>query len=83
MTHNHIEGIPMGQQPPALRIFRGIYNTRPPQPRYSTAWDADVVIKYLQSLGGNDTLPLKALTQKLALLMALVGANRVSKLQAN
>jgi len=32
--------------------------------------------------GENENLPLKILTQKLALLMALVGANRVSELQA-
>ena len=41
-----------------------------------------MVIRYLQSLGENAALPLKTLTQKLALLMALVGANRVSELQA-
>jgi len=41
-----------------------------------------VVIKYLQSLGENDTLPLKTLVQKLPLLMPLVGANRVLELQA-
>ena len=82
MTHNHIEGLPMGQHPLVSRLLRGVYNIRPPQPRYSTTWDVDVVIKYLQSLGENDTLLLKTLTQKLALLMALVGANRVSELQA-
>ena len=86
MTHNHIEGLPMSQHPLVSRLLRGIYNIRPPQPRYSTTWDVDVVIKYLQSLGENDTLLLKTLTQKLALLMALlmalVGANRVSELQA-
>ena len=41
-----------------------------------------MVIKYLQAFGENDALSLKTLTQKLALLMALVGANRVSELQA-
>ena len=72
----------MGQHPLVSRLLRGVYNIHPPQPRYSTTWDFDVVIKYLQSLGENDTLLLKTLTQKLALLMALVGANRVSELQA-
>jgi len=77
-----IEGLPMGQHPLVSRLLKGIYNTRPPQPRYSTTWNVDVVIRYLQSLGENNTLPLKTLTQRLALLMALVGANRVSELQA-
>ena len=66
----------MGQHPLVSRLLKGIYNTCPPQPRYSTTWDVDVVIRYLQSLGENNTLPLKMLTQKLALLMALVGARR-------
>ena len=82
MTHKHIEGTPLGQHPLVSRLLRGVYNTRPPQPRYSATWDVDIVIKYFQSLGENDTLPLKTLTQKLTLLMALVGANRVSELQA-
>jgi len=82
MTHNQIEGAPIGQHPLVSRLLKGVHNTCPPQPRYSSTWDVDVVIKYLQSFGENDSLSLKALTQKLALLMALVGANRVSELQA-
>ena len=81
MTHNHIEGVPIGQHPLVSRLLKGVYNIHPPQPRYSYTWDVDVVIKYLQSLGKNNALHLKTLTQKLALLMALVGANRVSELQ--
>lgn len=65
-----------------LLLGHRAYNTRPPQPKYAATWDVNVVIKYLQSLGENETLPLKTLTQKLALLMALVGANKVSELQA-
>ena len=50
----------MGQHPLVSRLLKGIYNTRPPEPRYSTTWDMDVVIRYLQSLGENNTLPLIA-----------------------
>jgi len=56
-THNHIEGLPMGQHPLVSTLSRGIYNTCPPQPRYTTTWDVDVAIKYLQSLGENNNLP--------------------------
>jgi len=82
MTHDHVEGIPMGQHPLVSRLLKGIYNSRPPQPRYTTTWDVDIVVKFLQTLGENKTLPLKLLSQKLALLMALVEASRVSELQA-
>ena len=78
MTHDHIEGIPIGKHPLVSRLFKGIYNSQPPQPRYSATWDVDVVIRQ----GENDDLSLKQLSQKLALLMALVDASRVSELQA-
>ena len=82
MTHEHIEGIPVGKHPMISQLLKGMYNLRPPQPRYSTTWDVDIVIRYLQSLGSNDGLSLKVLSQKLLFLMALVQASRVSELQA-
>jgi len=53
MTHVHIEGIPEGERPLISQLLKGMYNLHPPQPRYSTTWDADIVIRYLQSLGNN------------------------------
>ena len=82
MTHDNIEGTPMGQHPLVSRLLRGICNSRPPQPRYSATWDVDIVVRYFCSLGDNKSLSLKMLSQKLALLMALVEASRVSELQA-
>ena len=81
-THDHIEGAPIGKHPLVSRLFRGIHNLRPPQPRYTVTWDVDMVVEYLKSMGENDALALKQLSQKLALLMALVEASRVSELQA-
>ena len=42
----------------------------------------DIVIQYFSSVGDNAALLLKQLSHKLATLMALVGANQVSELQA-
>ena len=78
MTHNHIEEIPIGQHPLVTRLLKGVYNSCPLQPRYLATWD--VVIRYFQSLGKNEPLTLKQLSQKLSLLMALVEASRVSEL---
>jgi len=72
----------MGQHPLVSRLLKGIYNSQPPQLQYTTTWDVDMVIKFLQTLGDNKTSSFKLLSQKLALLMALVEASRVSKLQA-
>ena len=82
MTHSHTEGVPMGQHPLVSRMFKGMYNSRPPQPRYTKTWDVDILVQYLCSLGDNATLSLKQLSHKPATLMALVGANKVSELQS-
>ena len=82
MTHNQIEGTPIGQHPMVTRLLKGIHNSRPPQPRYSEMWDVDVVVKYICSIGDNKELSLKALSLKLAVLMALVDASRTSELAA-
>ena len=82
MTHDPIEGTPIGQHPSVSRIMRGIHNTRPPRPRYTSTWDVDKVIRYVESLGSNDSLSLKHLSMKLAVLFALVEASRSSELAA-
>ena len=82
MTHSQLEGVPIGQHPLVTRLLKGVYNLRPPMPRYSSTWDVGMVTKYLTSLGRNEDLPLKRLSQKLALLMALVEACRTLELKA-
>ena len=82
MTHKHVEGVPIGQLPLVTRLLKGVHNSRPPQPRYSSTWDVDVVLSYLISMGDNSQLSLKQLSQKLAVLMALVQASRSSELHA-
>ena len=81
MTHCHVEGVPIGQHPLVTRLIKGVYNSRPPRPRYSATWDVDSVIRYLASLEGDNVLFLKTLSQKTALLMSLVEASRTSELQ--
>ena len=76
MTHVHIEGVPMGQHPLVSRMLKGMYNSRPPQLRYTSTWDVDIMICYLSSLGDNTALSLKQLGHKLAILMALVTLSR-------
>ena len=82
MTHNTIEGAPTGQHHLVSRMMRGIYNSRPPEPQYSTTWDAAAVLSWVKEQGENKDISLKELSGKLALLMALVSANRTSELHA-
>ena len=82
MTHDQIEGLPVGQHPLVTRLMKGAHNSRPPKPRYSVTWDVDIVVRYICSLGDNEGLSLKRLSHKLAILMALVDASRTSELAA-
>lgn len=56
--------------------MKGVYNLKPTVPKYSCVWDVSVVLKFLNSLPCNDNLSLKDLTYKLAILIALVSADR-------
>ena len=51
------------------RFLQGIFNSRPPQPRYTAFWDVGVVIK---GLGANRDLSLKELTMKTVMLLAIM-----------
>ena len=71
----------LGSHPVVHRFMRGIFNMRPPAPRYSSTWDVKTVLDYLRKLSPARTLGLPALTQKLTMLIALVSAQRVQSIQ--
>ena len=82
MTHNPINGVVIGKHPLVSRLLKGVYNMRPPKPRYSFTWDVKIVLDYLRSWGPTASLSLKKLTQKLVMLLALANASRSSELHA-
>ena len=47
MTHEKVEGVPIGQHPLVTRLMKGVYNLRPPKPRYTYTWDLDMVTQYI------------------------------------
>ena len=71
-----ISGCPVGQHPTIIRFLRGVFNLRPPQPKYATTWDVDKVLNLLSSWVPVRELSLKELTLKLVMLVALVSADR-------
>ena len=66
----------LGAHPLVKRFMRGVFNLRPTKPRYSTTWDVNRVLEFLQSTSPVELLPLKDLTRKLAMLIALSTAAR-------
>ena len=51
---------------------------RPPKPKLSFVWDVDILFRYFEQQGDNNSLSDKLLTQKLLILLLLLGAHRVS-----
>ena len=78
--HPQIEGYKVGQHPMIKELMRGAFNAKPPKPRYKETWDVGIVLRYLKDQEPVETLDLKELTPKLAMLMALVSAARSHEL---
>ena len=56
-THEHIDGVAVGQHPLVTQFFRGVFNSRSPAPLYSSTWDVNRVLSYLKSLSTDDPCP--------------------------
>ena len=82
MTHEEVDGTRIGQHPLVSRFLKGVFNCRPPVPKYSCTWDVDIVLSYLKDLPDNESLPFQLLSHKVAMLMALSNADRCSDLAA-
>ena len=79
-THDRVDGISVGQHPLVCHLLAGVFNSNPPQPRYTSTWDVNVVISYLKSLPPNAALSLKSLTLKTGMLLALTRPSRSADL---
>lgn len=82
MTHTEVDGVRIGQHPLVTRMLKGIFNSRPPKPRYTSTWDVDFVLSYYESSPENSQLSLQTLAHKVAMLFALANADRCSDLAA-
>ena len=80
--HDHIQGKSVGEHPRICSLVAGVFNSRPPQPRYCFIWNVQTVIDFIKSeWGQNEDLSDKYLTCKLTILLALTSASRVLGLQ--
>ena len=67
----------IGSHPLICRFLKGVYEEKPPKPKYSTIWDVALVLKYFQTLQDNQNLSIGLLTKKVFTLLLLVTAQRV------
>lgn len=69
-------GTCVGKHPLVSRLMKGIFQEKPPRPKYTENWDVSIVLSYLQSLSPVDKLSLKELTLNLVVLILLVSGQR-------
>ena len=79
--HIGVDGIKVGQHPRVCTLLKGMFNRRPPQPRYTETWEVDKVLDLFRKWPVDSGLDLKKLSLKVTMLMALTGAMRQSELQ--
>ena len=75
-VHDKVDGVDVGQHPIITRLLKGVYNVRPPLPRYSDTWDVQMVLNYIETLGQSEDLSLKFLSLKTVFLLAITRPSR-------
>ena len=58
----------------------GIFSNHPPKPRHTFVWDIETVLNDLSKFPDNLSLPIRVLSHKLALLLSLKAASRISEI---
>ena len=69
--HSPIDGVSISQHPLVSRLLKGVFQTRPPLPRYQGTWDVGTVLNYMGSDRLDQNMPLKQLSLHTVMLLAL------------
>ena len=78
--HSAISWLHVGQHPLVTRLMKGVFNDRPPLPRYTCIWNVQGVLPHVSSWGSNDSLLTEQLSWKTAMLLALTRHSRSADL---
>ena len=76
-----IDNYQAGMHPIVVKFIKGVFNLRPPVPKYCCTWDVDKVLNDLKKLSPVKLISLKELTFKLVMLIALTNAARIQTVQ--
>ena len=68
MKYQHIP-----RQPSVIKHFKGSFNLRPQLPKLSFVWDVQNMFDLFRTLGDNSQISGKHLSQKLLILLLLLG----------
>ena len=69
-------GSPIGQHSLVTMAKKAFWQQRPPIPRYHGTYDVSIILRFIESLGENETLTHKQLSEKTAFLVAFSTLSR-------
>jgi hypothetical protein len=67
---------PFGSNTDVKLFMRGVFNLKPPTPKYVSTWDPAIVLSFLESWSPAQDLSLEKLTMKLIILILLTTGQR-------
>lgn len=70
----------IGEDDRIKRLFKGFYKSKPPQAKYKSTWDPNIVLTVIQDWTPNMSLSLEKLSKKLVILLALSTGQRAQTL---
>ncbi|XP_074629667.1 uncharacterized protein LOC141887289 [Acropora palmata] len=76
----HSENDAIGKHPLVCRYIKGVFQEKPPTPKFSEIWPVDQVLQALEQANPLEELHLRDLTFKLTMLVALVMGQRCQTL---
>ena len=70
----------LNNAPDINRFMRGVFNIRPPQPKYTFSWDVNKVLQHLKLYHPLDKITLKEISLKAIALVALTSGLRAQSI---
>ena len=74
------DGVTFGSHPITVRVMKSFYNKRPPQARYASMWNPQIVIDYLREKVPLKDLSIKDITLKFCILFLLGTCSRQQRI---
>ena len=74
------DNIDLSNNPAIKKFMKGVFNIRPPKPRYNSVWDVSKLLSYLKTLFPTSEISIKQLTLKCVALLALTSVQRIQSL---
>ena len=69
-------GLNVGHHPLVSTAKKAFWQLKPPIPRYHGTYDVNIVLRYIENLGQNETLTMKQLSEKTVFLVAFSTLSR-------